>query len=51
MNALRLFLLSAFIVIVFTACKTTEPENMSDRPWNGQQGWQHGLPGSINQGR
>ena len=51
MNALRLFLLFAACTLLFTACKTTEPENLSERPWNGQQGWQSGLPSTINQGR
>jgi hypothetical protein len=51
MRALRLLLLSAAIVGLFTACKTTESENMSERPWNTQRGWEHGLPSGINQGR
>jgi outer membrane biogenesis lipoprotein LolB len=50
MNALRLLLLGV-VIAVFTGCKTTDPENASERPWNAQQGWQHGLPSSINQGR
>jgi len=50
MNALRFFLL-AVIVAVFSGCKTNEAENASERPWNAQQGWQHGLPSTINQGR
>jgi hypothetical protein len=52
MKALRLFLLSIVLVGTFTACKTsTEPENASERPWNAQRGWEHGLPTGINQGR
>ncbi len=51
MNTLRLFLFIAAVACMFTGCKTTEPENASERPWNAQQGWQHGLPSSINQGR
>ncbi|HTD68335.1 MAG TPA: hypothetical protein VK846_17555 [Candidatus Limnocylindria bacterium] len=51
MNALRNLLLLAVVALVFTACKSTEPENMSERPWNAQQGWQTGLPSTINQGR
>jgi hypothetical protein len=51
MNILRLLLLLTALAGMFTGCKTTEPENASERPWNVQQGWQHGLPSSINQGR
>jgi len=51
MSALRLFLVFTAAVLVFTGCKTTEPENLSERPWNAQQGWQTGLPSTINQGR
>lgn len=51
MNAFRLLLLAAAIGLLFTACKTLEPENAAERPWNGQQGWEHGLPAGINQGR
>jgi len=51
MKALRLLLLLATIICTFTACKTTEPDNVSERPWNTQRGWEHGLPSTINQGR
>jgi outer membrane biogenesis lipoprotein LolB len=51
MSALRLFLVFAVAALLFTGCKTTEPENLSERPWNAQQGWQTGLPSTINQGR
>ncbi len=52
MNALKLLLLLAALAIVCTGCKTTtEPENASERPWNAQRGWEHGLPTGINQGR
>ena len=51
MKTLQLFLLAAALVIVVAGCKTTEPENMAERPWNSQRGWEHGLPSTINQGR
>jgi hypothetical protein len=51
MNAFRMLLFLAAITLLFTGCATTESENASERPWNAQQGWQHGLPSSINQGR
>jgi len=51
MNAIRLFLVLAAFAFVSAGCKTTEPENASERPWNAQRGWEHGLPTGINQGR
>ena len=51
MRLLGLFLLLAVVICTFTACKTTEAENASERPWNTQRDWQHGLPTGINQGR
>ena len=51
MSTLRLILFVVATACIFAGCKTTEPENASERPWNVQQGWQHGLPSIINQGR
>ena len=52
MKVLRILFLCAAVMTVFTGCKTTqEPDNASERPWNGQRGWEHGLPAGINQGR
>ncbi len=52
MNLFRLIFLCAAVVAACTGCKTSpEPENASERPWNGQRGWEHGLPAGINQGR
>jgi hypothetical protein len=51
MSFSRLFILAFGLGLLFTGCKSLEPENASERPWNAQQGWQHGLPSSINQGR
>jgi hypothetical protein len=51
MNSLRFWFLMAVVVCAFAGCKTTDPDNASERPWNAQQGWQHGLPSGINQGR
>jgi hypothetical protein len=44
---LALLALAALLV----GCKTTDPENVAERPWNAQKGWEHGLPMGINQGR
>jgi hypothetical protein len=51
MNAFRFFLLLLAATFVLSGCVTAESENVAERPWNAQQGWQHGLPSSINQGR
>lgn len=33
-------------------CKTNQdPENMSARPWNSPQTWEHGVPAAIYEGR
>lgn len=51
MKAFRIILGLAVIALIGAGCQTNESENASERPWNAQQGWQHGLPSSINQGR
>lgn len=51
MKTFQLLLVIAVVVGIFTGCATTEPGNDSERPWNAQKGWQHGLPSNINQGR
>ena len=48
-RAVLLFLL--VLAGILTGCKTTEPENLSSRPWNAPRGWETGLPSSINEGR
>jgi hypothetical protein len=47
-----LFVLATLIVTstILTGCATTDPENISSRPWNAPQGWS-GLPSGINEGR
>jgi hypothetical protein len=49
----RMFLLLlALIAAGASGCTTTEPENVSARPWNSPAGWETGgLPSSINEGR
>jgi hypothetical protein len=32
-------------------CATSEPDNMSARPWNSPQGWENGLPAGMLEGR
>ncbi|HVK59239.1 MAG TPA: hypothetical protein VM735_10690 [Candidatus Kapabacteria bacterium] len=42
-KALALLVLSAAALFA-TGCATTEPENMSERPWNAPKSWEHGMP-------
>jgi hypothetical protein len=51
MKALSLLLLCAALTLLVCGCQTTDPENASERPWNAQKGWEHGLPSGINDGR
>jgi hypothetical protein len=52
MKALTFLLLCATLTLLFTGCATTDtPDNISERPWNDQKGWEHGLPSTINEGR
>ncbi len=51
MKALRLLFLAGAMFLLLTGCKTTESENLSERPWNTQRGWEGALPSTINQGR
>jgi hypothetical protein len=52
MKTFELLLLAAVMALVLTGCQTTaESDNVSERPWNSQKGWEHGLPTGINQGR
>ncbi len=51
MKPLSFLLICAALTFLFTGCATTEPDNVSERPWNAQKGWEHGLPSAINEGR
>lgn len=33
--------------LLATGCGTTEPDNMSTRPWNSPKGWEGGVPGML----
>jgi hypothetical protein len=47
-----LLMVLASLALGSAGCATTEPENVSSRPWNQPQGWETGgLPSSINEGR
>jgi len=32
-------------------CASTEPDNLSERPWNTPQQWENGLPPEMFEGR
>ena len=52
MKLFALLLLAVVLGGFVTGCATTSnTENASERPWNAQRGWEHGLPSSINEGR
>lgn len=34
-----------------SGCASTEPDNMSERPWNSPKGWENGLPSGMTEGR
>jgi len=44
-------LLFALAVLALSGCASTDPENLSERPWNTPKTWETGLPSSINEGR
>ena len=53
MSALRwaLVLCLASLALGMIGCASTEPENVSSRPWDTPQSWETGaLPSSLNQG-
>jgi hypothetical protein len=51
MRLVWLILLCATLGTLLPGCVTPESENASERPWNAQRGWEHGLPSNINRGR
>jgi hypothetical protein len=46
-----LILLAVCSGAFFTGCASTDPENISSRPWNSPKGWEVGLPGQFNERR
>ena len=44
-------LLLLLVVLGLSGCGTTEPDNMSARPWNSPKGWETGFPAGIYEGR
>jgi hypothetical protein len=51
MRKLNLLLLVAALAGIFVSmgCATTDPESVSERPWNAPKNWETGLPtGMMN---
>lgn len=47
-----LLLLLVVAAVAGGGCASTEPDNVSEKPWNSPQGWETGLPsGMFNQNR
>jgi hypothetical protein len=34
-----------------SGCATSDPDNLSVRPWNSPKGWENGLPSGMMEGR
>lgn len=50
MRAVFLVLLLACLALL-CGCASTEPDNVSARPWNSPKGWENGLPSGMTEGR
>ena len=38
----------ALVALAMSGCASPEKaDNVSERPWNAPQGWEHGIPGSL----
>jgi len=46
-----LFALATLTVLLSSACKTTEDDNLTERPWNTPKSWESGIPTGMMQGR
>lgn len=46
-NPKFILLLALVIGSLMAGCASTEPENISERPWNAPKSWEHGLPGGM----
>jgi hypothetical protein len=45
------FLLLLGGLVLLSGCTTTDPDNLSVRPWNSPKGWENGLPSGMMEGR
>ncbi|MCX8090842.1 MAG: hypothetical protein N3I86_07895 [Verrucomicrobiae bacterium] len=47
-----IFLLGLVLAaLVLGGCASTDPDNLSQRPWNAPKSWETGLPTSVLEGR
>ncbi len=37
--------------VFLAGCAHTDPENLSERPWNAPRSWENGLPAGMLEGR
>jgi hypothetical protein len=44
-------LLVALASLVLSGCASSDPENMSSRPWDSPKSWENGLPMGMTEGR
>jgi hypothetical protein len=51
MKIFVLWILLACAVAGLTGCASTEPDNLSERPWNTPKNWETGLPSGMTEGR
>ena len=51
-NPRYVFLLLLLLAVLGLAgCASTDPENLSERPWNAPKVWENGLPAGMMEGR
>jgi hypothetical protein len=46
-----LLLLGLLALLGAMGCASTDPENLSERPWNAPKMWENGLPSGMMEGR
>lgn len=47
-----IFLLGLLLTVLGAGgCASTDPDNLSQRPWNAPKSWETGLPSSVLEGR
>ncbi len=46
-----LLLLGLIALLGAAGCASTDPENLSERPWNAPKMWENGLPAGMMEGR
>jgi type IV pilus biogenesis protein CpaD/CtpE len=50
-SAARVLLGLLLAALLTGGCASTDPDNVSQRPWNAPKSWETGLPTSILEGR